>query len=80
MAARVGSGCSESRRAARAVSLTGSRDRPRFAITSRHWAKAMGMETTVFRSSSRTPGLAISWKWMGLKYSPMIRRPEDGSR
>ena len=38
------------------------------------------MEATVLTSSSFTPGLTISWKWIGLNRSPMIFRPEDGSR
>ena len=40
----------------------------------------MAMLWTVFSSSSFTPGLAISWKWMGLNRSPMILRPDDGNR
>ena len=30
--------------------------------------------------TSFTPGLAISWKWIGLNRSPMIFRPDEGSR
>ena len=80
MAARVGSGRSARALAAPAVSPAGSVRTPRRRRVLRHWPSAMGMEATVLTSSSFTPGLAISWKWIGLNRSPMIFRPEDGSR
>jgi hypothetical protein len=46
----------------------------------RHWASAIGIEATTLTSSSFTPGLAISWKWIGLNRSPMMRRPDEGRR
>ena len=46
----------------------------------RHWLSAIGIEQAIFTVSSVTPVLAISWKRIGLKRSPMIFRPEDGKR
>jgi hypothetical protein len=46
----------------------------------RHWLSAIGIEATTFTSSSLTPLLTISWKRIGLNRSPMIFRPEAGSR
>ncbi len=40
----------------------------------------MGMLETTATSSSRVPGLAISWKRIGLNFSPMILSPDSGSR
>ncbi len=62
------------------MSPAGSIRTPSLRSSRRHWAAANGMLMTVFTSSSFTPGLAISWKWIGLNRSPMIRRPECGSK
>ncbi len=62
------------------MSLAASIVAPSRRTILRHWAAANGIEMTVRTSSSFTPGFAISWKWIGLKRSAMIRRPEAGSR
>lgn len=66
--------------AAPAVSPAASVSTPRRFKLLRHWLSAIGIELTTLMSSSLTPLLAISWKRIGLKRSPMIFRPEAGKR
>ncbi len=80
MAARVGSGWAASALAAPAVSPAASVATFSRFSSLRHWPSAMAMEVTTLTSSSRVPGLAISWKRIGLNRSPMILSPEEGSR
>ena len=35
---------------------------------------------TVRTCSSRVPGTTMSWKWIGMKYSPTMCSPDSGSR
>ncbi|MNT28658.1 hypothetical protein D3C72_1643620 [compost metagenome] len=72
--------CSDTSLADPAVSPAMTGFQPLERMILRHWPSAWMWLWTVRISSFFTPGITISWKRIGMKYSPMMCRRDSGSR